>query len=645
VVKENLAIIYDEWETLTMGIQILFPSDLAKYIISNIEVSDTPEHIKKLRIDIIQKLSQVSDRSVRRDMLEINKAIAHNLHSDYFITPHRVSASCTGIPDTGSGGKCENITSNTDQIPKQPHDYLGHLGHELRKRSVPAMYTNTTYCVQIIPCIYETFTNSSGKKNLFLIPGWPDACSMTCEDVLQYQPIGSWNESLGRWKIGHQSFPCHTRRQHSLICKNFPSESTCICEVLIQATESSSQISLRMKHSVRSLFRSVTKLLRKTPTRIWHALKKHPFRSTGTILGGAAGVYTIYELIDNNYINPLPSHRELAEYFNDMREKDQAILNVTNSVYLMLGQTRQNVLDTIAGVESWSDQLTLIASIFSTTSARIREGINMVSRGRVPYTILASDVIVSVQQLLLPYMDNEPIGELTYPMQLINCDISLNTLWVGIRIPKSTTSMVGRVYHSQGRVHTIHSSEYLCKNFVGSSYFFAPVIQGMEVKASHILHQNLCLKTSPVWLCPFESLEDIHTGAEKSVCWKSTLPLRTKRQTVDSGNQQFISDLLNRSTFPKGSDYPVTDVNEGFLKLEKQYLDLQQKVLSLSDKANNELKDILTSQEHHWGLTTLEQLFVTHTTRRATLPVRPHVSLLHYADKGTHYRLENIFKL
>jgi hypothetical protein len=38
-------------------------------------------------------------------------------------------------------------------------------------------------------------------------------------------------------------------------------------------------------------------------------------------------------------------------------------------------------------------------------------------------------------------------------------------------------------------------------------------------------------------------------------------------------------------------------------------------------------------------------LFVTHTTRPVTLPVRLHVRLLHHADKGTHYRLENIFKL
>jgi hypothetical protein len=192
----------------------------------------------------------------------------------------------------------------------------------------------------------------------------------------------------------------------------------------------------REKRDVRSFVKSLSQLLRKTPKSIWHAVKKHPFRTGGTVLGGAVGVYTIYELIDNNFINPIPSHRELAKYFNDMRERDQAVQNITDTLYLMLGVTRhgmvelqKDVLDSLAGVESWSDQLTLITSIFSSTSSRIREGIDLVARGQIPYTILNSDVVLSIQQLLLPGLASEPIGELTYPMQLINCDMSLNTLW------------------------------------------------------------------------------------------------------------------------------------------------------------------------------------------------------------------------
>jgi hypothetical protein len=136
VVKENIAIIHDEWDTITLGIQIMFPSDLAKYVSSKIEASHAPEDIKKIRIDIVRKLGEISDRSVRRDMIEMNKAIAHNLHSDYFMTNNVAFASCMGIPDTPSGGKCENITSDVKITPAPPHDYLGHLGHDLKKREV-----------------------------------------------------------------------------------------------------------------------------------------------------------------------------------------------------------------------------------------------------------------------------------------------------------------------------------------------------------------------------------------------------------------------------------------------------------------------------------------------------------------------------
>jgi hypothetical protein len=37
--------------------------------------------------------------------------------------------------------------------------------------------------------------------------------------------------------------------------------------------------------------------------------------------------------------------------------------------------------------------------------------------------------------------------------------------------------------------------------------------------------------------------------------------------------------------------------------------------------------------------------FVKNTTRRVILPVRLHVRLLLHADKETHHRLENTFKL
>jgi transcriptional regulator of met regulon len=378
IVKENIALIYDEWNTITMGVQIMFPSDLAKYVSANIDASAASEEIKKLRVEIVRKLGEISDRSVRRDMIELNKAIAHNLHSDYFMTNHKAFATCMGIPDTSAGGKCENITSDVNVTPPLPHDYLGHLGHELKKRDV-SVNTGNLSCEMIIPCIYTAHMNSTGNKLLYFTPGWPNDCPSDCDALLRYDPVGDLQPDTQRWRIGTQTYPCGTRRSRSVLCQHFPSESRCICEALIQANAVQDANHHRGKRSVRTFFRSVAKLLRKTPRAIWHSIKKHPFRSTGTVLGGAAGIYTIYELIDSNLVNPIPSHRELVEYFDDMRQRDQAVQNITDTVYLMLGKTRQNMielqkdmLDTIAGVESWSDQLTLIATIFSSTSDRIR---------------------------------------------------------------------------------------------------------------------------------------------------------------------------------------------------------------------------------------------------------------------------------
>jgi hypothetical protein len=178
-----------------------------------------------------------------------------------------------------------------------------------------------------------------------------------------------------------------------------------------------------------------------------------------------------------------------------------------------------------------------------------------------------------------------------------------------MRIPRSDSSLVGRVYHSQGRVHTVHTADYLCKTFVSSSYFFAPAIKGVELKASHYLDPSQCVQTTYIWLCSFDSLSDIHSGVEKRICWSDSLPKRTKRQVSSFDNQGYINEMLNRSLLPKGSDYPSKDIDQGFDVLEQQYHDLRSKIAVLNDKTEKELMKILSHQNHNWGMNVVNMVW------------------------------------
>jgi hypothetical protein len=70
---ENIAILYDEWETVTIGINILMPSDLTSHVITNIQSAPISPSLKESRIGIVQKLGELQDDTVKRDMTELNK--------------------------------------------------------------------------------------------------------------------------------------------------------------------------------------------------------------------------------------------------------------------------------------------------------------------------------------------------------------------------------------------------------------------------------------------------------------------------------------------------------------------------------------------------------------------------------------------
>jgi hypothetical protein len=58
----------------------------------------------------------------------------------------------------------------------------------------------------------------------------------------------------------------------------------------------------------------------------------------------SAGVYTVYELVDQHIINPVPSISELNSYFEDMKSSDQAVQNISDTLNLMLGSTRAGII-------------------------------------------------------------------------------------------------------------------------------------------------------------------------------------------------------------------------------------------------------------------------------------------------------------
>jgi hypothetical protein len=108
IIRENLAIVSDEWDSVTVGINILMPSDLTAYIIDYVKSSPISEELTNSRVKIIKKHGETQDRTIRHDMMEMNRKVIYSKrHTDFYTNDDVVIASCKGTPDTENSGKCD----------------------------------------------------------------------------------------------------------------------------------------------------------------------------------------------------------------------------------------------------------------------------------------------------------------------------------------------------------------------------------------------------------------------------------------------------------------------------------------------------------------------------------------------------------
>jgi hypothetical protein len=78
-----------------------------------------------------------------------------------------------------------------------------------------------------------------------------------------------------------------------------------------------------------------------------------------TTIDFAAGGYAAYEILDKHFLSSTPSAQKLSQLYNDMRENDLAVRNLSSNMYLMMGETKsmliemkKEMLDSLGGVEA-----------------------------------------------------------------------------------------------------------------------------------------------------------------------------------------------------------------------------------------------------------------------------------------------------
>jgi hypothetical protein len=263
-----------------------------------------------------------------------------------------------------------------------------------------------------------------------------------------------------------------------------------------------------------------------------------------------------------------------------MRENDLEVRNLSSNMYLMMGETKsrlvemqKEMLDSLGGAETSSDQLSFLTSVLTTTAARIRDGLSSVSRGVIPYTIASPESLVTIQKLLLPVLSQHAMGELTYPMKLLYCDPKSRTLWVGIRIPSVLTSVIGRVHHAAGTVSKVYSENQLCFTYTEAIYFFSPFLNGRELRATCSMDHSGCTVTSGLWLCSFRILSTFTPNTQHRLCWETNKSERKKRSVTLVDNEYYLAKIVNLSQFTTGKVYSHVDVSQRYLELEARQRD------------------------------------------------------------------------
>lgn len=141
---------------------------------------------------------------------------------------------------------------------------------------------------------------------------------------------------------------------------------------------------------------------------------------------------------------------------------------------------QQDMLDNLEKAENWADQLAIIDATLTICASRIITGLQSVMQNRIPYTIMSPESTLMFQELVYPELATTDLGVLPYPVQLINADISLGVLWVGVNLPVVEGSMIGRHYAVNGRHNTKMSNDGLCLIALPAQDYFAPIVNKIE---------------------------------------------------------------------------------------------------------------------------------------------------------------------
>ncbi|APG78860.1 hypothetical protein 3 [Hubei orthoptera virus 5] len=611
VSKHEVAIIADEFTTVTLGVKILMPSDLVKDILTSLP-DNAPPATHEGRAKLVKLLSELYDRSLRREMINVNKAVTHDLSEDSYMSNLTLHASCTYFPDSNSSGDCSNISMGSDVRPPPKTDHLElYLPRELRstrrKRSSDVVsYMNTLLnlrsapdeysCSTLIPCIYHLTIGQF--TYLYIVPQGDASCPSICEDGVSIGVlVASTTDPSYSWRFGNQILACGTRRRNSLLCSIFPRQHTCTCEVLIQANNNliTPRTIRRGKRGVtsglRRAFNWLSKVLKWGPKKILHSFKKHPWRTVGGTVGFASGVYTIYELVELKLSPPVPSHEEIVSIVEKMRQTDQALVNVSDSLYVGIGAVhddllnfRQDMKDSFHQLGQWSDQVTVIHTLLSLCVSRGQSGLSGLLRGELPQTVISQESLQLFISTLLGKELSSAVAMMPLPIRLVNADFISNMVWVSVRVPKKGTTLLGRVYRLDGETRTVNTPNDICYTTRGDQYYFAPTSPDIKPTPSHRITLESCTKSGGILICPYGSLTDVTKTTEHDICFsRYSSPKRSRRDV----NKDIITEVLRKtSTFteiPLPSDTPPSTFH--------QFTERYKVAISSLQESNKRLED------------------------------------------------------
>ena len=214
------------------------------------------------------------------------------------------------------------------------------------------------------------------------------------------------------------------------------------------------------------------------------------------------------------------------------------------------------------------------------------------------------------QELVYPELATTDLGVLPYPVQLINADIALGVLWVGVNLPVVEGSMIGRHYEVNGRHETKMGDNGLCLLATPAQDYFAPIVNKVEFMVMGQLQKNLSNIQPSFWVCPARALTPLVPRTRTTHCPGDRPPITPLAPSSASNsrpkrsNHDYLAHFLNLSVtttapYPKiqssppsypwghplldsfkpfshgGGGYIARDITSNISHLERQLADLQ----------------------------------------------------------------------